>query len=330
MKRFVKGFCLMGVAALLATSCTKNEETDAKVYRAMIDPQETTFVTEAADAEFGERIYIDATYRVYFEADDLIMVFNIDEENATNSEAALYKVTASGNECDLEPYQAGEEVGDMMSAKYAFYPGNNVMLNELSNGNRGIFKLDPIQYYREEGGVPVIAKEALYMAAKQDNAENDVFAFRNICGVLVMNFYSPAGKTVKNITVTDNSMNLCGDVTMIVPEVDPVQMTTLFRNYDPTDPTYVAELAAYKQTLGYAVDANVNTLTLDCEDDNLTLGTTAAEANTFYFVLRPLALMNGFDMTITFSDNTTKTISSTRNNMIKPNTLRVFPALSVD
>lgn len=329
MKRFVKGLCLMGVVALLATSCNK-EKTNGKVYRAMMDPTEPTFVTENANTEFGERIYLDEMYRVYFEADDLIMVFNIDDEDATASEAALYKVTASGNECNLEPYQAGEEVGEMMDAKYAFYPGNNVMLNQLSNGNRGIFKLDPVQYYREEGGNPVIAKEALYMAAKQDNAENDVFAFRNICGILVMKFYSPAGKTVKSIAVTDPSMNLCGDVTMIVPEVDPVQMTTLFRNYDPEDPTYVAELAAYKQTVGYAVDASTNTLTLNCEENPVTLGTTIADANTFYFVLRPLALMNGYDMVITFSDNTTKTISSVRDNMIKPNTLRVFPALSVD
>ena len=323
MKKLVKGICLLGVVALVATSCNK-ENTDAKVYRGVNFDER--FEVEAANGFEGERVYLDDSYKVYFEADDLVMLFNIDDANAANSEAALYKVTTAGNTPEFAPYQAEETISDeMMSAKYAFYPGNNVDLTELANDNRGIFKLEPVQEYREGK----ISQEALYMAAKIDNADNDVFAFRNICGILTLKFYSPTAKTVKSIAITDNSMSLTGDVTLKVNTVDPAAMIGDFKNICEGNAT-VAEIATqYQDEMGYCVDASGNTVTLDC-GTGVALGTTAAAANTFYIVLRPLALMNGFDAVITFGDNTTKTISLSSNNVIKPNTLRVFPALNVD
>lgn len=316
----------MGVVALLATSCNKKDETTAKTYRG--GSYDERFEQENANG-FEERAYIDNVYRMTFEEGDQVMLFNVDDETPANSEAALY-VTTAGYEPVFEPYQADNTISDeMMSAKYAYYPGIHVQTEALENENRSVFKLLPQQEYREVNGAPVVAKEALYMAAKLDNPASDYFAFRNICGVLVMKFYSPAGKTIESIKITDNAVTLTGDVTLKVNEVDPAQMMELFRNYDPSNAEYVAALNEYKNQVGYAVDQSGNELTLVC-NDGVQLGTTATEANTFYFVLRPLALMNGFDMVITFNDTTTKTISTVRNNMIKPNTLRVFPALNVD
>ncbi len=319
MKKLVKGICLLGVVALVATSCNK-QETTAKVYRGVNFDE--TFVVETGNGFDGGRVYIDDNYRVSFEEGDLAMFFNVDDADAANSQAALYKVTTAGNNPEFEPNQSDVTIDDeMMDAKYAFYPGQNVDKDQLANENRAIFKLDPVQNYR----AGKISKDALYMAAKIDNADNDVFAFRNICGVLVMKFYSPSGKTVENIAITDNNLNLTGDVTLKVNKVDPAELMDFFRNFDSAT---AAEIAALKDDLGYSVDVSGNTVTLD--GINTTLGTTAADAETFYFVLRPLACMNGFDMVITFDDATTKTISTTRDNRIKPNTLRVFPALSVD
>ena len=240
MKKLVKGICLLGVVALVATSCNK-ENTDAKVYRGVNFDER--FEVEAANGFEGERVYLDDSYKVYFEADDLVMLFNIDDANAANSEAALYKVTTAGNTPEFAPYQAEETISDeMMSAKYAFYPGNNVDLTELANDNRGIFKLEPVQEYREGK----ISQEALYMAAKIDNADNDVFAFRNICGILTLKFYSPTAKTVKSIAITDNSMSLTGDVTLKVNTVDPAAMIGDFKNICEGNAT-VAEIATQYQ-----------------------------------------------------------------------------------
>ena len=318
MKKLLRGICLMGVVALLATSCNKKET--GMVYRAYsYDP---TFEVEAGYFDEGGRAYIDDTYRVKFEAGDQVMLYNVDSENPANSEFGMYEVEADS----YQPNLVGTGISDeMKTAKYAYYPGENVIVDAtlLGNENRSTFKLLTTQDY-----VPGrIAAGALSMAAKIDNEDEtgNNFAFRNICGVLVMKFYTTTGKTIESITVTDNTHNLTGDVTLKVDEVDPGRMMELFRNYGPGNQAAVAE---YMEQVGYEVANAGNVLTLDC-GTGATLGTTAAEATTFYFVLRPLALMNGFDMVINFTDGTTKTVTTTRDNKIKPNTLRVFPALKV-
>ena len=313
----------MGVVALLATSCNKEKQTDSMVYRGYS-------FDEQFDVEYVEesRAYIDNQYKMMFEAGDEVMLFNIDDETPANSQCAMYVVEEAGYQPTFAPYQADVTIDDAMkSAKYAFYPGNNVIkdLNVLANENRCVFKLLPEQNYRELNGAAVIPQEALYMAAKIDNAAETNFAFRNICGVLKMRFYSPAAKTISSIAITDNTMSLTGNVMLKVNEVDPARMMELFRNY----PANEAAVLEYKEEVGYSVEGSGHTLTLDC-GTGVALGTTADAAKDFLFVLRPLALMNGFDMVITFSDNTTKTISLTSDNKIKPNTVRVFPALNVD
>lgn len=320
---------------MLATSCNKNKDTNSTVYRVAMDPQETSFEREDGYYEgANDRIYIDNTYRVKFEQGDQVMLFNVDEANPSVNVCAMYTVAATGYEANLQP--VGQAIPDEISesrAKYAFYPGQNVETPTLTTDSRGIFTLDETQTYRVVDGAPVVAHDALYMAAKIDNPANDQFAFRNICGILEMKFFSTAGKTVTSIEITDPERNLTGDVSLIIPEVDPGTMTSLFRNYvaDPTDEATIGEIAGYKQTVGYAVTNAGNTLTLNC-GNGVQLGTTRETATTFYFVLRPLALMDGFTAHITFSDDTTKDITSTayNRNTIKPNTFRVFPALKVD
>jgi hypothetical protein len=345
MKRFVKGICLMGMVALLATSCNKNKET-SMVYKCTMDPTETHFDQEAGmwDNEENGRVYIDATYQVTFEADDEVMLFNIDEATPANSECAMYKVinagttgAGAGSIANLEA--VSETISeDIIDAKYAFYPGANVNTASLTTDNRSVFTLATEQTYRENDGTPIIPAGALYMAAKIDKAgegqiQNDNFAFRNICGILELKFYSPTGKTVTSIELINNDMNICGDVTLIVPEVEPATMTSLFKTFvaDPEDAANIAEMNDYKQQVGYYVENGTNTLTLNIPNGKQ-LATEKANANSFYFVLRPLALMNGFDVTLNFSEGEPKTIHSTayNKNTIKPNTFRVFTALNAD
>jgi hypothetical protein len=346
MKRFVKGICLMGMVALLATSCNKNKET-SMVYKCTMDPTETHFDQEAGmwDNEENARVYIDATYQVTFEADDEVMLFNIDEVTPANSECAMYKVinagttgAGAGSTANLEA--VSETISeDIIDAKYAFYPGANVNTASLTTDNRSVFTLATEQTYRENDGTPIIPAGALYMAAKIDKAgegqiQNDNFAFRNICGILELKFYSPTGKTVTSIELTNKGdMSICGDVELIVPEVEPATMTSLFKTFvaDPEDAANIAEMNAYKQQVGYNVANATKTLTLNIPGGKQ-LATTKAEANSFYFVLRPLALMNGFDVTLNFSEGEPKTIHSTayNKNTIKPNTFRVFTALNAD
>ncbi len=327
MKKLLRGVCLIGVVALLATSC-KKQPTNAMVYRGY--SYDGQFETELANYDEPGRAYIDATAKVMFEQGDKAMLFNIENESGDGSEYAMYEVAATSYQPELVP--AGQEtVSDELFAlgKYAFYPGDNVGTTQMSNGNRATFPIDATQEYREVAGAPVIAHNALYMAAKIDNELEavNVFAFRNICGVLSLKFFSPSGKTVKSIAVTDHERYLSGDVTLKIHEVDPGYMMQLFRNYGvPGNEELIAE---YMEQVGYSVDVDSQTMTIDC-GNGVQLGTTRNDAKQFYMVLRPLALNGGFDIDITFSDNSTKSIVVNKDNTIKPNTFRVFPAMNVD
>lgn len=337
----------MGAVALLATSCNKNKDTQSMVYKCTMDPTELTFTTEQGvwDDEESTRLYIDATGQVFFEANDEVMLFNIDEVTPANSECAMYKVSAEGTigqgagaEANLEPVGQATISNEIKDAKYAFFPGANVTAN-LTNGNRSTFTLSATQEYREVNGTPVIPQGALYMAAKIDKAQqgqlqNDNFAFRNICGILELKFYSPTQKTVTSIElINQGQMNICGDVELIVPGVEPATMTQLFKTYiaDPTNAANLEAINEYKTEVGYNVNNASNTLTLNIPNGKQ-LASTKADANSFYFVLRPLALQYGFDVVLHFSDNTTKTISSTKpnKNTIAPNTFKQFTALNAD
>lgn len=342
MKRFVKGVCLMGAVALLATSCNKNKDTNSMVYHVSMDATETYFAQEQGvwDDGVSERIYIDGNYQVNFEQDDQLMLFNLDEATPANSESAVYTVQQSGigsgiTLVNLDGTGISDEIKD---AKYAFYPGANVT-TDLSNENRATFTLTTEQEYREVEGAPVIPAGALYMAAKIDKAgegqlQNDQFAMRNICGILQLQFYSTEeNKTVDNIVLTNGGqMNLTGDVTLKVPAVDPGTMITLFTNIvtDPENAAYQSAIAEFKEEAGYSVTNAGNTITLT--NVNKTLSTDRNNPDSFFFVLRPQALKDGFTVTINFTDNTSKTITSTKvnTNTIKPSTFRTFAAMKAN
>lgn len=341
MKRFVKGVCLMGAVALLATSCNKNKDTNSMVYHVSMDATETYFAQEQGvwDDGVSERIYIDGSYQVNFEEGDQLMLFNLDVTPA-NSESAVYTVQAggTGSGITLENLDGTGISDEIKNAKYAFYPAANVT-TDLSNENRATFTLTTEQEYREVGGAPVIPAGALYMAAKINKAgenqlQNDQFAMRNICGILQLQFYSTEeNKTVSSIVLENlGEMNITGDVNLKVPAVDPGAMTMLFTNIvaDPENEGYQSAIADFKDEAGYNVTNAGNTITLT--NVNKTLSTNRNDPDSFYFVLRPLALKDGFKVTINFTDNTSKTITSTKvnTNTIKPSTFRTFAAMKAN
>ena len=333
MKRFVKGVCLMGTVALLAVSCNKKQTTDSMVYSVRMDAQEQEFGHEQGlwDNEEPSRMYIQS-YVVNFETGDELMLFNLDEATPANSEFATYTVQEGGTGSGVTLANLANLDGtgisdDIIDAKYAFYPAANVNTSNVTTNNTATFTLATTQQYTKVGDVVVPAGD-LYMASKIDKAasgavQNDQFHLRNICGVLELKFYSPSGKTLESIELTNGGeMNITGDVSLYIPAVDPGQLTLALGNND------AAAIAEIKEQLQYYVENAGNTITLT--GINETLATTAAEANSFYFVLRPQALMEGFTAVLNFSDSSSKTITSTRNNMIKPNTFKQFTALNAD
>lgn len=337
MKKIARTFYMIAVVALAFTSCKKKND-DAQSFK--FNGATEQFVSTNEEG-LEERVYLDGANKVQFEVGDRMMLFNITDETGSTSGAARY-VVADGMVLSRE---IGEISGTTGGNYYAFYPGENVASTNLTNQNRAVFRLDATQYDRRDAeGKPMIPftgsateqKNALYMAAKDlthTTLTDAYFDFKNICGVLSLKFYSPSGKTVKSIAITDKTFNLVGDVTLKIHEVDPVYMTTLFRNYNDS-PAYMTELNAYKSRLGYQISGDVRkTVVLDCSQvagGGVQLGQTKAEATRFFIVLRPLALLNGCDIVVTFDDDDTYEIHSTRDNRISPNIIRNISAVNVD
>lgn len=331
MNKFAKTLCMMAVLALAFVSCKKTETTGYSFpFKGSVQQFENVY-----EGDFDRAYMNPDNLKVYFEEGDAIMLFNIYQDPAgfESSHGQTYWLNAGHL---VNPYGTISlqinQPGQLQSYYYGFYPAENVVdFLHLDNENRATFRMDAEQTYRTISGVPTIPQGALYMAAKDEDHNNlnqAVFNFQNICGVLSLKFYSPTGKTVTSIVVEDNRFELVGDITLKIHEVDPVYMTTLFRNYNETDAAYMAELATYLNDLGFQTTGVGNAVTLNCPD-GVTLGTTPEAASRFFIVLRPLALLEGCHITVNFTEGPAFEINSTKNNVISPNVVRNMKAVNV-
>jgi hypothetical protein len=348
MKKVLKCMGMMALVALAFTSCKKNE-TPKQTFR-FNAPE---FSYESLDEE---RMYIinqNGQMNGYFEQGDVCMLFNINETTPTKSHAALYGATEPGtSEVPFVNIGYGEIGEDMLDGYYAYYPGGvGHMITFLADGeNKCKFYVAPEQKYRPG----MVAKDALYSAAKGVDDTHLMhgethFNFLPICGVLALKPYENVAtpRSIKKIEVVDNSFCLSGLVELIIPEVDPAEMTYLLQNFNLNNPSYVTRLEAYKNRVGYNVTGETiyNMLTgeydtyvkgkrmtlkvKDGEQAAVQMGKAKANTPVFYIVLRPLACLYGFQIIFTFDDDTTavKTFNGNPNQYIKPG---IVSSLSVD
>ena len=325
---------MMALVALAFTSCKKNEETKRSFYAT---GQEFHVVNMDED-----RAYVDAQKKFHFEKGDVCMVFNIDETTPTNSHAALYGAVEDGVEdVHFVNIGYGEVAEDMLDGYYAFYPGGpGHTITYLANGeNKAKFYVAPEQEYREN----MVPKDALYAAAKASDGSHlmgdTYFLFTPINGVLQLKPFDENQRVITKIEIEDCGFSLSGLVELIIPEVDPVEMNSLFNHYDLSNPTYVNRLNEYIARVGYNVTDETIHNPIDDSDfhyvkgNKMTLtvpggvqmGTTKANTPAFNIVLRPLALSQGFKITYTFDDESTAVADYSNYNglMICPNTVHV-------
>ena len=316
MNKFAKTLCMMAVVVLAFTSCKKdNQDVKSIPFNGSFEK----FQVEESDY----RAYMEND-RVVLEDNDQLMYFNICADAAQSQYATYVK---NGNQMD---WVSGSINFTTTGDYYVFYPAANVNATNLTEANKAVFTLDPVQTYREVGGVPTIPNNALYMAAKDathDNLAEARFDMKNICGVLELRLFTASDKAVRRIRVTDNAFNLVGEMTLQIDKVDPVEMTTLFYNWG--DSAYESELAAYMTEVGYYSENTNPTVTLECGTDGVALSTDVNNPTKFYIVLRPLALLHGCELEIEFTDGSVETYESTKTNVVKPNFIRVIKAFQV-
>lgn len=344
MNKVVKCICMIAVVALAFTSCKKNnDENEALIC--------TGSTEQFVSVDEGlEKVYLDDNNLIYFEQYDTIMLYNIDNNTETthNSQGALFVAMTDGNNVTFGRLvmDANQMEKDMHDAFYAFYPGQNVTIDHRMEPNKSYmtentswFRLDATQEYRNVNGKLLVPKRALYMAAKDTPAtgklKNAHFTFRNICGILRMKLYHPSGQVyVKSIAIRDRAFNIVGDVHLKINEIDPVELTSLLQDYNYTNPTYLNTLNEYKERIEYSVSNTGRTLTLNCGEEGVKLGKNQANASQFLVVLRPLALRDGCDLTVTYRIGTSGEwqeahIPSNISNTIRPNTIMNAKAINL-
>lgn len=309
----------MGVLALLATSCEK--KTNAL---ATLTSTSEQMEVVAGEWDEGEKVQLSLdNNKLYFEEGDILTLFRINSDPLLSASADYTPSVTQVDQATWTPIGGAQlpQAGDL----YAFCPGgDNYVVPDLANENRATFKVPSTQNYRANTCSP----EGFFMAAKLEDGQEH-FYFRNICGILQLKIYSPNNRKVTSIEVIDKGgLNLAGDVNMKIDKVDPDILTSLYRNYDPSNSSYMATLNNYIAESGYNVINQGSKMTLNC-GNGVTVGKTAAKATNFFITLRPLALREGFTIKIYCEGGYVFTKSTTKNNIIGPNVLKTMPAFSI-
>ena len=325
MKKVIKCLGMMALVALAFTSCKKTEQSTTKVTM----PQ---LIVEDED-----RAYIDASNHVTFEIGDRLMIFNISKTRPGMSHCATYRAIEEGSHVEFVNSGMGTVGVALDGGYYAYYPSTLVaedpntgfggfvsdrVETELEFGeNKSKFFVSPEQEYREG----YVARKDFYLAGKDDHAtlSDADFQMQFVCGVIRLRPFEAAKRTIKKIEVIDNFFNLSGWVEVIIPEIDPNEMTTLFNGFNPTNTEWVAALEAWKTKTGYNVTGDANeigkVITLTLPEAGVQLGDNKNNTPVFNIVLRPLALCYGCTFRITYADDSVKDC------VIPANALKVKP-----
>ena len=349
MKKVIRCLGMMALMALAFTSCKKTDQ--QSTFKATI-PALT--IADIQDDE--DRAYIQITgnsAQPMFELNDRAMIFNISETNPEMSHCASYKTLGAGTSVEFVDAGTGTVGAALDGGYYLYYPSfivpdvNNpeydpeepiYVLDRLETelegvgdegpANKSKFYVSPVQKYRADK----VARHDLYMAAHltQEQAptlddDNANFMFTPICGVLQLHAYEAAQRTVTKIEIVDNTMSLSGWVELIIPAVgNPNELKALCNHLktDPTNETYLAQLNQFRANAEVNITETGHSVTLDIPG-GVQLGPNSSNPAIFNIVLRPLALMNGFHIILTFDDESTKDCDLTSKNwVISPNELQ--------
>lgn len=285
MKRMNKLFMAMLVAGsftLLLGSCKKNENVT-----------KMTIGLPQFEEEYDGKAYIDITNSNSFKwnANDEVMVYNLDAEDGTQTTKAVYATTANA-----EGQKTANFTGDDLGAKkdhfFVFYPCAKIVngTSSLDKDNRETFSVSDQQEYTLVNGNPTIDHAGMAMACETNNVNS--FTLKHIFGALKLRLTGEGNVT--SIVVEDKRFNLSGNVNMKLHEVYMDRFTALQNAFvsasDPYgDASFVSEWNSYKDQLGFNTQGGGKTITLNCPSVQL-----SASETLFFVGLRPGALKYGY------------------------------------
>lgn len=254
---------------------------------------DTTVDTETLPdltAEFADgetKTYVDNNKYLRWHEADLITAFY---GNALNRQYKFNGITGD-NSGTFSLVPSGElGTGNTLGAIYAVYPYDAGAT--ITDEGTISLTLPATQTYAENS----FGRGANTMIAVTENIEDTFLGFKNACGYLKLKLYNAEGVRVKSIEVKgNNEEKIAGAATAII------------------------EFGSAPE-LAMGEDATT-TVTLDCGEQGVALGTTAETATEFWIVLPEVTFEGGITISVTdelggvFTQETNNKVAIIRNNI---------------
>lgn len=277
MKLVSKGMWMLAALCVLAVSCAKEQL--QKPEAAEQTPDITAYT--GADTRASVVTAEDGTHAIVWNPGDSISVFNLSEANQ------LYVLRGEGGTTHgTFAYKSGFSLGYPLSSVYCIYPYDRM------NAADEDFLYVQIPGKQEFTPGSFDPKANVMVGAALPG--NDI-AFKNVGGYLLLQLYGENAK-VKSISVKSNGgERLVGPAMVSInPGADPV----IVEEQMVIKPIEVLLRGSVEKVPMSIFGSNTVTLTAQ---DSVAVGATAAEATTFWFVVLPQELEEGFTVKVNWT-----------------------------
>ena len=262
MKRIKEwNFLFVLLLALLSFSCSSNPDDIVDPDDPDIPGKEKTFTASLEDVE--SRMYVENGHSARWTKDDKISLFDSNTQNAQY----LFAGNTGDSSGKLQLYSKPGGTGKTLNANYAVYPYNSNI--EISDNGVITLTLPTKQHYSENSFG--LADNTLVAATK--NSEDTYLKFKNVCGYYKIMLFDK-DLTVKSITLKGNDGEKIAGMAQVAAEYDKAPVVTMLS------------------------DASTS-ITLDCGENGVKVGSTLEEATVFWMVVPPMVFDKGITLTIT-------------------------------
>ena len=282
-----KSLLILGLISA-AAACTMKEEANT--------PAKGSKVLYATVEDPGTKVYLDEDFKVLWNADDRISVFDFDTYNQQYSfdgkdgdNYGTFSIVADGQ----------LKTSNDISLRYAVYPYSES--NSISNSEVLAINLPCEQIYADHSFGP--GANAMVAATSSDKMK-----FKNVCGYLMIKLYGDDVK-VKSIVLRGNSgEKIAGAASVSISEGG--------------NPTAIMGSDA------------TTAITLSCPEP-VSIGTSSSDYTEFWFAIPPIEFTKGFTIVVEdgdggcFTKTTGKSLTITRSYAQKMATIEVVITNSV-
>ncbi len=278
--------------AVLMAGCTVQEQGQLEDQIGPIGEVKSP-VFRASFEGSSTKTYLSTNKCLHWTEDDRLSIFI-----TTYNQQYRFMGETGDNSGDFTEVKApGFHSGNKISTNYAVYP--YMAGTKISDDESITVSLPSVQGVADRS----FGLGANTMVAVTSSPDDYFLEFRNLCGYLVLKLYGTG--TVGSITLMGNNGEKLAGNASVVAEYGEDPQTTMSNT---------------------ATDS----ITLDCGEDGVTLGSSVSEATEFWFCVPPVTFSKGFTVTVTDVNGETfqKGVSSSKT--ITRNVINTLAALQVN